>query len=106
MKKLIALLLTAATLSAAELTLEWDKPQSAEQVTQYKFYCSTNGANFALLSYTTNTFVTFTNFNPGAYQFYVTAVNFWGESPPSNILSTPAGKPTPRRIVFMMQTQQ
>lgn len=106
MKKLIALLLTAATLSAAELTLEWDPSPSKEMVEHYKLYCSTNGTGFFPLAKTTNTFVTFTNFTPGGYEFYVVAENFWGESPKSNILSTPAGKPTPRRIVFMMQTQQ
>lgn len=91
------LFIFAGTLFAGlngHIRLLWDYPP--DQVTNVNFvvHYSTNlnliltNWPVVITTYTTN--VDF-DINPGAYFFYVTASNFWGEvSPPSNVVNTPA----------------
>lgn len=101
-KKLIYFLLAiTAGISFAALNskvkLIWDYP--ADQITNVTFnlHYSTN-ISVPLTNWPTLTNVSTTNVDldtqPGAYFFYVTASNFWGESDPSNVASTPAAPGT------------
>lgn len=96
MKKLLLLLplfLLLNTLFATpngRIRLQWDA--STETNVTYNVYAHTN----LLLPYTqwamlTNVAATYVDLDiiPGRYFFYVTATNFWGESDPSNLVSTP-----------------
>ncbi len=85
------------------VTLSWDYP-AAERTPdlQFRLYHSTN-SDLPLYKWTALTNTAGTNcsitlsLQPGRHFFYVTAVNWWGESDPSNIASTPA----PPRSVFV-----
>lgn len=98
---LTALLATAspalATLSTNEpVTLAWDYP-AAEVTPDLKFnlYHSDDPAlplqKWVLLTSVSGTNLTVTvRIEPGRHFFYLTAQNWWGESNPSNVASTPA----------------
>jgi len=62
-------------------------------VAGYTVYVSTNAAPFVPLAFTTNASFTITNVIPGKYSYQVTASNVWGESLPSNQVTTPPGNP-------------
>jgi hypothetical protein len=94
MKKLVLLFLIGLTTRAADLTLGWTASPSADETLFYRLYMAIGGSGtFSFYGSTTNLQLTVTNLTPGVYQFYATATNMWGESIPSNIVKTPAGKP-------------
>jgi|SRR5712664_1010545 len=108
MKKLamLALLLFTAQLVSAsvDIQLSWDANPVSDGVTAYKVYqalgVATQTSQFSYAATTMQTSQIITLPNPGAYSFYVSAVNFWGlESPPSNILGTPVGVPGAPHVV-------
>lgn len=78
------------------VTLAWDYP-SAELTTNltFKLYHSTNPA-LPLTQWTPFTNIAGTNLSValfldvGVHFFFLTASNWWGESDPSNVASTPA----------------
>ena len=77
---------------AVPVTLCWDAPPC--QVDLYKVYQAPKVEGpFVFIGGTTNTSY-YLDLTPGAYFWYVTASNYWGESGPSNVTNTPA--PTPR----------
>jgi hypothetical protein len=83
----------AATPGNAQVALTWTASSGA---TGYKVYYSTGG-NYYLAASPTATNYTHTGLTNGtAYQYYVTATNFNGESSPSNTVSaTPTGGGSP-----------
>jgi len=104
MKKLLTVLGLVALVAIAappsgKVTLVWDYPTN-EMTTNlwFNLYHSTNItvplANWPLMTNIVGT----TNLVkiqvvPGEHYFYVTASNWWAESPPSNVAATP---PLPR----------
>jgi hypothetical protein len=110
MKKLILLLLLVALPSLAALrtnvTLVFDYPVNELSTNlTFKFYSSTNAAA-PLASWTlfaavpaTNTTYTFP-LQPQQRFFFVTASNYWAESDPSSVASTPV---PPRSGVLSIQ---
>ena len=87
-----------------KVTLVWDYPVS-EMTTNltFKVYSSTNIiiplTNWVVLTNivgTTNSVKV--QITPGACFFYVTASNFWGESNPSNVASTPVLPRSPQNL--------
>lgn len=86
----LGMLLLAAR--GAEVILEWNPSPTTQEVKGYSIWMATNiGGPWQRI---TNTIGTETNATvsvpaPGAYFFFCTATNFWGESEPSNIAWTP-----------------
>jgi hypothetical protein len=92
---LLALIASAVTAAAVTVTLQWRPSPSGDEVAGYIVYQSTNVAGpFAPVAHVTGTNA-FLDLAPGRYFFYVTATNFWTESPPSNTISTP---PAPSKV--------
>jgi len=115
MRKTILLLLAAIVLPAAsalaqsaKLTFQWDPNPVSDQVTRYTLYerqasgpvkvadiepsaCTATVCEFQLQ-----------NVAPGLHTYFLTAGNLWGESGPSNDVSTPprAGAPANIRITI------
>lgn len=85
------------------ITLAWN--YSGGKVDAFKIYSSTNMANWSLLTTTTNQSVSILA-TPAACFYFVTASNFWGESGPSNIASTPdpVNQPTDESITRTIPT--
>lgn len=72
-----------ATVQAATMQLEWDPSPSAEQIGGYNVYVD------GVKTTSTKTTSADVTVNPGTHSFYVTAFNDWGESVPSNVITTP-----------------
>ena len=101
---LCALFLTAVpspagTTATNDITLAWDYPASELSTNlSFKLYHSVNPAQ-PLAQWTPITNIAGTNLSVslpvevGVHFFYLTASNWWGESDPSNVASTP---PPPR----------
>ena len=87
MRTLLTVLSVALPLCAADLRLEWDPSANADA---YNVYQSTNVAGPWQCVGTTSGTNYILTVEPAAYFFFVTASNFWGESGPSNLASTPA----------------
>jgi len=102
MKKLILILasLTAcASLIASNVTLTWDFNAPEENITSYKLYEIIDGTN--VIKYVipgTNNIITLTDVTPGKHEYFVTASNMWGESDPSNTVTTPAPATSPKAV--------
>lgn len=77
------------------LHLSWTPAPAAEQVTNYLVYRAVGTNAFVSVTNTATASVTFTNVTPALYRFRVTALNAWGEGPPSAEVSTPSGLPSP-----------
>jgi predicted phage tail protein len=90
---LLAILALASLAWAASVTLQWDPNGAADQVLRYTVYQSTDNVTFAKVADTTGISYTVENLSPAKYYFRVTATNAWGESGPSNTVSTPPGLP-------------
>jgi hypothetical protein len=101
-----AIVLVAATALAqgAKLTFQWDPNPASDQVTKYTLYerqpsgpvkvadiqpgvCTATVCEFQLQ-----------NVAPGVHTYYLTASNMWGESAPSNDVSTPPRAAAPANI--------
>ena len=94
MKRRLLLLVAAgiaAGIAAETVRFAWDANAPEEQVTGYFLYSAPNvtGPFTVLGAVGTNTSLSVT-MNPARAFFYVTASNLWGESLPSNVLTTPA----------------
>ena len=91
---LAALVLGGLSMRADDVILEWNPNDPAEQVTEYRVYesPSVNGP-WTQIASTSDTSVTL-DLQPAEHFFYVSAVNVWGESPPSDVVDTPE-PPTP-----------
>lgn len=83
------LILSAMWASGAGVLLEWEPSPTNQQVTAYYIYRANavSGPWACVASATTTNYAL--AMTPCEAYFYVTASNFWGESVPSNILSTP-----------------
>ena len=98
--------LSAGTLASDTVTLAWDYPL-AELTTNltFKLYHSTNPA-IPPTQWTPFTNIVGTNLSAalsidvGVHFFFLTASNWWGESDPSNVASTP---PPPRSGVLVIR---
>jgi hypothetical protein len=91
----VALLALVAMFVARAVTLTWDPSPAAEQVTGYNLYQATNVAGpWTFIGKTSTTNFT-ADVTPGCWFWYVTASNFWTNSPPSNIRNTP---PVPTKL--------
>jgi hypothetical protein len=109
MKKYLTLLLLFITLAAAravtfDITFAWDANLAADNVTKYTLY-QADGLTGVFVKVADVAAPTLTctvpALTPGVYQFYVTATNMWGESDPSNTVTTPAGPASaPRGITI------
>lgn len=92
MKRLIPVLL-ALPLVAADLQFAWDPNDPAEEITAYRLYAATNVLGpFTFVASTTNggqTNLILTNAVRGQAFYYLTAANFWTNSEPGEIVSTP-----------------
>ncbi len=98
MKKLsltFALLFAALSAMAGTVNLAWDPAPASDMITKYVVYWKPPGATtFTKLSDVvgSTTFAT-VNLASGIYSFFVTGVNAAGESPGSNIVTTPGAPP-------------
>lgn len=100
---------------AVEITFTWDRNPEEELVAEYELYelpiVAFPPTLPALLAATPpaapgerNTITV--DVVPGIHVFYVTALNVWGESLPSNLVQTPAAVPTAPtglRIALILQ---
>jgi hypothetical protein len=84
-----AMLLAAGSASAGTVKLEWDP---VTQATGYNVYA--DGAKSTSVTATTATVTV----PAGAHSFYVTAYNSWGESAPSNTVTTPPAAVAPGNL--------
>lgn len=89
----LALLALTGTASAATVGLAWDAVNEADGYNVY-----VDGALYQPVAATTASVET----TPGKHTFYVTATNSWGESAPSNTVTTPwaAGIPGNLRMTI------
>jgi predicted phage tail protein len=92
---LVAIVALAVNVIAANLTLAWN-PSPDDTGTNFVTYAiyQANGTstNFTVVTNVGNkTTYTFTNIAPGAYKFYITALDVWNtQSDPSNTAAVPA----------------
>lgn len=71
------------------ITLLWDANPASDEVERYYVWQTTNvTVPFVQVTNVATNGVTFDRV-PGRYFFYVTASNFWGMGPQSNITNTP-----------------
>lgn len=102
----ILMLLFVGLSVAADVKMSWDDPNATSvAVTKYTVYRATVQAGpftkQADVLVPTKTWMA-AGLTPGTYYFYVTASNAWGESGPSNTLSTPSGTPgSPTNLIFI-----
>lgn len=91
--KAAVFILFATSAVAAELALAWDPNDPGEEIIAYRLYSAGNVEGpYALVATTTNrsqTSLTLTNIVRGQAFYYLTALNFWGESVPSAGANTP-----------------
>lgn len=90
---LVPLVALGALTGPQWITLMWDRSPGDDGTYVYRIY-QTNAVDAAkpwiLVATVTNTNAVPLQVNPaGAWFFYCTASNFWGESDPSNVASTP-----------------
>lgn len=97
--------LSALSAVAGSVTLEWNANPATDQVTKYSVYqaTGTTGTFVKVADITTGTTYTVSNLNPGVYQFRITASNSWGESLPSNIVTTPTSASAPTGLKITVQ---
>lgn len=88
----IMLMALAFTAQASSVSLQWDANAPAEQVTGYNVYVD----GVKTQTVTTNQATAIVT--PGAHSFYVTAVNSWNESGPSNTVTTPSVTTSPKNV--------
>ena len=95
----VAFCLVAATAQAATVGLQWDAVPEADG---YRVYM--DGQMVKPVSTTAAEITT----TPGKHMIYVTAFNAWGESGPSNTVTTPAvaGIPAGVRLVITIDASQ
>lgn len=98
MKCGIALLLAALVASGAGL--RWSPNPPDQQITNYFLYQATGTNDFVKTPVGTNTIYSLTV--TSAMQFYLTAANVLGESPPTKIISVPAPATAPEGIVIII----
>lgn len=87
-------LMAALSVQAEHLKLVWDSNAESDQVTQYNVYQFDNSETNQIGTALTNEFI-LDDMEPGKTSFYVTAENLWGESEPSNTVTTPQDLPGP-----------
>lgn len=100
--KLILLLATALCggLSASDVVLTWNANPANQNVTGYKVYQASAAAGpWTSVSTVATNKATLLNIQPAVYFFRVTANNSWGESIPSNVVSTPIPAGAPGNVV-------
>ncbi len=88
------------------VTLAWDANPATDQVTKYTVYRAPAATGpWTKVQDVTATTATVTGLSPGIYFFHVTASNVWGESGPSNVVSTPppAGSPANLKVTVTLQ---
>ena len=88
------------------VTLAWDPNPASDQVTKYIVYRASAAAGpWEKIQDVTAPTATVTGLTPAVYFFRVTASNAWGESGPSNVVSTPppAGAPTNLKVTVTVQ---
>jgi predicted phage tail protein len=108
MKRTLILIASLLTATAADLRLAWDNNPPADQVARYHVYQSdAAGTNWTRVATVATNAVTITNLPPGQYRFRVTATNAWGESQPSDPVSTPSApaKPTGLNLQLYVNLQ-
>lgn len=95
----MAFCLVAATAQAATVGLQWDAVPEADG---YRVYMDDQ-----MVKPVSTTAAEITS-PPGKHVFYVTAYNSWGESGPSNTVTTPAvaGIPAGVRLVITIDASQ
>lgn len=91
---IIALIAFATSANAATVNLGWKANAANQQVTGYNVYVDGVKAT-TVAGITASVTVT-----PGAHSIYVTAVNVWQESPPSNTVTTPPAATAPQNVVI------
>ena len=102
MRKLLFLVLTFFAMAlpalAGTVTLQWGAVSGADG-----YYVYTDGAKGPPITGTTGTVTV----PAGAHSFYVTAFNGWGESGPSNTVTTPPlmTAPTNVRVTVFVDVQ-
>jgi len=90
---LLALLSSTFLYSAppnGNIRCEWDYAPTEVTNVVFRLYRSTDAVNYTVLTNVVGSTNVDLVVTPGKNWFYVTASNFWGESTPSNIASTPA----------------
>lgn len=92
---ILALPLLSAT--AADVQLAWDANPATQNVTSYHVYERTPTGNVTVAT-STSTNATITSVTQGVHTYVVTASNIWGESAPSNPVSTPGGPSAPVNV--------
>jgi len=90
----MAILLLVSVAWAANITLQWDPNSAIEQITGYSVYQSLDNVTWTKIADVTGTTHVIPGLTPGRYSWRVTASNAWGESGPSNVVSTPPGLPS------------
>jgi len=101
----ITLLVCALPAFCASVTLRWDAPNDATTASAYNIYqASTAAGPFNKVGSVQHPTVTFTvqNLSPGVYYFRATQQNMWGESAPSNTVSTPPVAGSPTNLIFVV----
>ncbi len=88
------------------VTLAWDANPATDQVTKYTVYhAPASTGPWTKVQDVTATTATVTGLSPGIYFFHVTASNVWGESGPSNVVSTPPPAGTPANLKITVTVQ-
>lgn len=91
---ILFLLLSGLLATAQNIRLLWDYTNSTTLPDVFKLYHSIDLAlpltNWSYMTNTSGTNLSLVlQIPPGQHFFYLTASNFWGEGPPSNVASTP-----------------
>lgn len=99
---LLLVLALASCSHAVELVLEWDPPISGPTPEKYLIYMASGGGQYSFAGeapYGINTITL--DLAPGVYSFYATSyAKPWGESGPSNVVTTPEPVQPPRNMSF------
>ena len=103
----VCLILAMAT-SAVALSLQWENNPPEDQVTTHTIYQSSSASGpFVKIGEVgscapPSCSFTLPALSPGIYYFRVTSSNLWGESAPSNIVSTPGQPNSPKNLILVL----
>lgn len=100
---------TTPAVKTATLTFTWDYPDSAAPASEFRIYQQGAGGAWTMVKSVTGSPAPKTakleNVTPGVYVYRVTSISAWGESPPSETVSTPGApvQPTNPRVQVLVQ---
>lgn len=105
MKKLLTLALiaiSAASLSAATVSLDWSDNPTSQGVTGYTVYEDNGDGTFDVVATSVTSDADVAGVVPGVHTYVVTAGNVWGESGASNAVTTPEAATPPQGLTIVV----